>query len=146
MVRENQFELQNMKSDVEGTGRKNTEQDMSQDRTLPLSKYEFVSIISKIQDANELVDKMDELCRVSRDKIECDLGNGAGFMIAHESIVVKLLEKLMRDRDEYIFHFIYELEYGKNYEPGTVMNQDGDVDLSTSERLYDYLAEQYFKL
>lgn len=113
---------------------------------IPLSKYEFVSIITRIRDANELVDQMDELCRKSRNRIECDLGNGAGFMIAHESIVVKLLEKLMRDRDEYIFHFIYELEYGKNYEPGTIMNQEQDVDLSTSEALYDYLAERYFDI
>jgi hypothetical protein len=32
-----------------------------------------------------------------RENLECDFCNGAGLQISHEGIVVKLLERLMRD-------------------------------------------------
>ena len=40
---------------------------------------------------------MEELFRNSRENLECDFCNGAGLQISHEGIVVKLMERLMRD-------------------------------------------------
>jgi hypothetical protein len=111
---------------------------------VPLDRNEFVRIIDRLRESNELVDKVNKLFRNSRDHVYCDFCNGAGLQISHESLVVKLLEKLMRDQFENISYFIYELQYGKQYESGMVTGPDGDIDLSTPEALYDYLVQEYF--
>jgi hypothetical protein len=112
---------------------------------VPLDKNEFVRIIDRLRESSELVDKLNELFRNSRDNVDCDFCNGAGLQISHESLVVKLLQKLMRDHCENISYFIYELQYGKRYEPGMVTGPDGDIDLGTSEALYDYLVQEYLE-
>lgn len=109
-----------------------------------LTKKEFVDIINRLRESSELVDKIDELFRKSRDNIECDFCNGAGLQISHEGIVVKLLEKLMQDKNENISYFIYELDYGKEYQEGCISDDNGNVDISTAEKLYDYLIVNSF--
>lgn len=101
---------------------------------------EFVSIIDRLQDASDLVDKVDELFRNSRENIENDFCNAAGLQISHESLVVKLLKKLMHDQYEWIDYFIYELDYGRNYQPGMVKNSNGtNIELNSAEALYGHL-------
>ena len=63
--------------------------------------------------------------------------------ISHEGIVVKLMERLMRDNAGNISYFIYELDYGKTYQGGCVSDQSGNIDISTPEKLYDYLMKEY---
>ena len=67
----------------------------------------------------------------------------AGLQISHEGIVVKLLEKLMRDSFGNISYFIYELDYGREYQEGCVSDKNGNIDISTSEKLYDFLMADY---
>ena len=108
-----------------------------------LSKEEFVEIMNRLRDSSDLVDKVDELFRNSRDNVECDFCNGAGLQISHEGIVVKLLRKLMRDLDEDIDYFIYELDYGRKYKPGMIVDEhERDIDFSSAERLYEYLTRE----
>jgi hypothetical protein len=112
---------------------------------VPLDKSEFISIIDRLRESSELVDKVNELFRNSRDNVDCDFCNGAGLQISHESLVVKLLEKLMRDHYENISYFIYELQYGKQFRPGMITGPEGNIDLGTPEALYDYLVQEYFE-
>ena len=70
-----------------------------------LSKKEFVDIIERLREANDLVDKVDELFRNSRENLELDFCNGASLQISHEPSVVKLLEKLMEDQGDDIGFF-----------------------------------------
>lgn len=111
---------------------------------VPLTKDEFVDIIKRLQESSELVDKINELFRESRENVECDLCNGAGLQISHEGIVVQLLEKIMRDRGKDISYFIYELDYGKEYKPGCVEDESEIIDISTAEKLYEFLGTEYF--
>ncbi len=105
-----------------------------------LSKEEFVDIIERLREANDLVNKVDELFRNSRENLDLDFCNGAGLQISHEPVVVKLMEKIMGDQGEDISYFIYELNYGREYEEGCITDQDGNnIDFSTAEKLYDYL-------
>ena len=106
---------------------------------MPLSKKEFVDIITRLQTATELVDKVEELFRNSRDNLENDFCNGAGLQISHEGIVVKLLEKLMGDSYGNISYFIYELDYGKEYKEDCISDNNGFIDISSAEKLYDFL-------
>lgn len=110
---------------------------------VPLTKQEFVDILNRLREATELVDKVEELFRNSRESLGCDLRNGAGLQISHEGIVIKLLEILMRDNAGNILYFIYELDYGKTYQKGCISDQSGNIDFSTSEKLYDYLMKEY---
>ena len=112
-------------------------------REVPLTKQKFVEILNRLREATELVDKVEELFRSSRENLECDFCNGAGLQISHEGIVVKLLEKLMQDSFGIISYFIYELDYGKTYQEGCIFDQSGNIDISTSEKLYDYLLKEY---
>lgn len=110
---------------------------------MSLSKKEFVDIINRLQTATDLVDKVEELFRKSRDNLENDFCNGAGLQISHEGIVVKLLEKLMGDSCGNISYFIYELDYGKEYKEGCISDNNGVIDISTAEKLYDFLVSEY---
>ena len=108
-----------------------------------ISKEEFVEIMSRLRESSELVAKVDELFRNSRDNVECDFCNGASLQISHQSTVVFLLRKLLKDEVEDIDYFIYELDYGRKYEPGMITDKNGaDIDFSTAEKLYDYLTEE----
>ena len=110
---------------------------------VPLMKQEFVDILDRLREATELVDKVEELFGNSRDNLECDFCNGAGLQISHEGIVVKLLEKLMKDSFGNISYFIYELDYGREYREGCISDENGNIDISTPEKLYDFLMVEY---
>ena len=106
-----------------------------------ISKEEFIEILNRLRDSSDLVSKVDELFRNSRENVECDFCNGASLQISHESTVVFLLRKLLNDAIENIDYFIYELDYGRKYEPGMITDENGhDIDLSSAEKLYDYLT------
>ncbi len=106
-----------------------------------LSKEEFEEIIARLRETTELVAKVNKLFRNSRDNVECDFCNGASLQISHESTVVLLLKKLMHDLADDIDYFIYELDYGRKYEPGMINDEKGnDIDFSSAGKLYDYLV------
>lgn len=72
--------------------------------------------------------------------MENDFCNAAALQISHESSVVFLLKRIMRDQYEYIDYFIYELDYGRKYEAGMITDENGeDIDLRTPELLYDFI-------
>lgn len=115
---------------------------------IPLSKEDFVRYIDRLREATDLCDKIDSLMRESKDNIENDFMNGASLQINHESMVIKLLCKLMHDDEVYsdIGYFIYELDYGREYKPGIIKDKDGtEIDFSTPDKLYDYLAKRIEK-
>ena len=87
--------------------------------------------------------KVDDLFNKSRENIENDFVNGASLQISHESTVVKLLKFIMNDQDDLIGYFIYELDYGRKYEAGMIQDENGkDIDISSSEKVYDYICKQ----
>lgn len=111
-----------------------------------LTKKMFCEIIERLRDASDLQDKVNALFRESRENVELDFMNAAALQISHESSVVKLLEVLMDDVDDIygsnISYFIYELDYGRKYEPGMITDENNkEIDLSTAEKLYDYLVQ-----
>ena len=44
-----------------------------------------------------------------------------------------------------IQYFIYELDNGKRWKPGDVTVNNKDIDMSTAEKLYDYLVKELSK-
>lgn len=110
-------------------------------RTSILSEQEFVDILNRLREASDLQEQVDKLFRNSRENIENDFCNAAALQISHESSVVFLLKRMMRDQYEYIDYFIYELDYGRKYEAGMITDENGqDIDLHTPELLYDFVS------
>lgn len=105
-----------------------------------ISKEKFVEIINRLKNYNELQDKIDELFKDNIENREKDFMNAGSICVGHESVVVKLLEKMF-DTD-IISYWIYELNYGKEYTDGCVLDENmNEIDLSTVEKLYDYLIK-----
>ena len=105
-----------------------------------ISKEKFVEIINRLRNYNDLKDKIDDLFKDNIDNREMDFMNAGSICIGHESVVVYLLENMF-DTDM-ISYFIYELEYGEKYKAGCVLDANmNEIDLSTAEKLYDYLIK-----
>lgn len=105
-----------------------------------ISKDRFVEITNRLKDYNDLQNKIDDLFEESIDNKEMDFVNAGSICIGHESVVVYLLERMF-DTDM-ISYFIYELDYGKKYKAGCVLDENmNEIDLSTAEKLYDYLIK-----
>lgn len=105
-----------------------------------ISKDKFVEIINRLKNYNNLQDKINDLFKENIDNKEMDFMNAGSICIGHESVVVYLLEKMF-DTDT-ISYFIYELDYGEKYKAGCVLDENmNEIDLSTPEKLYDYLVQ-----
>lgn len=60
----------------------------------------------------------------------------------YENAYVKLLCKVMSDNydaTEDITYFIYDLDFGSNWKPGSLTDNGEDIDISTASKLYDYV-------
>lgn len=59
--------------------------------------------------------------------------------------IIKILKIEMgdkQDKESWIDYFIFELDFGNDYHDGCVVRKDGsNVDLSTPDKLYDFLME-----
>ena len=104
-----------------------------------VNKNDFIEISNRLQNYTELQDKINNLFDGYIDNKEQDFCNAGSICIGHESIVVKLLEDMFET--DLISWWIYELNYGKEYKPGCLTEDDKEVDISTSDKLYDVLIK-----
>lgn len=104
-----------------------------------LEKKDFLKYMSQIETAIKFQDEMNDICK-----------KYGYFSIAEYpdciDLSVTLLEKLMNlePNDEYgtdISYFIFELNFGKDWEPGSVTCDGEDIDFSSSEKLYDFITK-----
>ena len=105
-----------------------------------ISKKEFVEIINRLRNYNDLQDKIDDLFKDLIDNKEQDFCNAGAICIGHETIVVKLLENMFNDKDT-ISWWLYECNYGRDFSLGDLEVNGVEIDLKTSEKLYDYLVD-----
>lgn len=105
-----------------------------------ISKEKFVEILNRLENYDDLQDKINDLFKENIDNKEMDFVNAGSICIGHESIVVYLLENMF-DTDM-IGYWVYELDYGEKYTEGCVLDENmNNIDLSTAEKLYDYLIK-----
>ena len=104
-----------------------------------VNKNDFIKILNRLQNHTELQDKINNLFDGYIDNTEQDFCNAGSICIGHENIVVKLLEDMFET--DLISWWIYELNYGKEYKPGCLTEKNKEIDVSTSEKLYDVLIE-----
>ena len=106
-----------------------------------ISKQEFVNIINRLRNYNDLQNKIDELFEENIDNREMDFMNAGSICIGHETIVVRLLENIFSDKNT-ISWWLYECDYGRDFSLGDLEDNGIEIDLSTPEKLYDYLKKE----
>lgn len=105
---------------------------------MELTKDSFVSIINnvkKVMDYDKALNKLFEKYSVD------------GYLHQPDCMcdTISLLHIIFGDcdKDEWISYFCFELDFGRNYEDGKVINKDGaTIDLSTADKLYDFLMSK----
>ncbi len=103
-----------------------------------ISREKFIEILERLENYNKLQDKINGLFKEQIDNRENDFMNAGSICIGHESVVIFLLENMF-DTDM-ISYWIYELDYGKRYKSGCVIDENlKNIDISTAEKLYNYL-------
>lgn len=110
-----------------------------------MTKKLFIETISFLEERSKFQEDLQSL-------LDKELEEGFNFIYPYtkwENMLVKILEEELevefedRTRTDWISYFIYELEFGKKWEPGMITDVDGsDIDLSTSEKLYDFLISE----
>lgn len=108
-----------------------------------ITKEQFCKIIKRLKDYNDLQDKINELFRDNIDNQEMDFMNAGSICIGHETIVVELLENIFNDGD-ILSWWILEKNYGRYVLATDIKDiETGEyIDLTTPEKLYDYLIKE----
>lgn len=106
-----------------------------------ISKQEFVNIINRLRDYNDLQNKIQDLFRDNIDNQEMDFMNAGSICVGHESIVENLLENMFNDKN-IISWWLYECNYGRDFSLGDLEVDGVEIDLTTPEKLYDYLIKE----
>lgn len=105
-----------------------------------INKKQFVDIINHIKEVNDFVNETNERARNLHDSIINDFFNASSLSICFEGDLIKVLENMFNT--DLISWWIYETEYGSKFKIGYLIEADGVTkpDVSTAEKLYDYLT------
>lgn len=104
-----------------------------------ISKKTFVNTINKIIDYNNMSNEINDVFSKYRTE-DCN----SVFYGFYEDVVVNLLTEAMNDKDEWISWWLYECNYGQDTMKYATIGPDNvEIDLSTPEKLYDFLVKEY---
>lgn len=107
-----------------------------------ISKEEFIEIINRLKEVSDFVDEVNDKAKNLKIVAINDFFNAMSLTISHEDIVVKLLEKIFKDSIT-LSWWIYDLDFGRLYTERCFTEEDGTpIDVSTAEKLYDYLISE----
>lgn len=99
-----------------------------------MTKEQFTKHLSTLvkykKGQDEIENKMYKSC------LKDDFSMGLFGIVSYEELCLKILKDAMEDKDDWISYWIYELNCGKNYKPGTITQNDKDIKLKTINDLY----------
>ena len=99
-----------------------------------MSQESFCRVMDNYKSMFDFTDEMNELF----DKYKMD---GNIYPPLCTSTVIDLLEFIFNDKNRWINYWIFELDFGKDYEDGDAKDADGsNIPLKTVEDLYDLLV------
>jgi len=102
-----------------------------------ISKESFIKMMDALQ-------KQEEFDREAHNKLGEIFTDFEGYY-GNDLINIfpEILGDEMGDKDDWIFYFMYDLDYGTAYKEGDIAEKDGTIiDLSTAEKLYDFLIKE----
>lgn len=100
-----------------------------------LSKKEFCEIIEQLRNNEEYISELNQIFRKHKKDTQV-------FATGLENTVVKLLESIFNDFNNWIAWWCWELDFGKHYKDGCISSEDGKViSIKTPSELYDLLID-----
>lgn len=107
-------------------------------KEINIKKLDFIRIIERIQNFNEKIDKSSKIIKKLFDN-EWDV-----YLPTPEDILEKLLSYVFDDEEmDDIGYFCYELDFGKKWHEGMVLDENGnDIPLKDASDLYDLLLNK----
>lgn len=98
-----------------------------------ISKEKFVKIIDNLKKESDYIDETNKV----NTKFQKD--SYVMFSISFD-IAIDLLGEIFNQEDTEIFYWwIFDMDFGRNFEIGNLKDNDKTPDLSTPELFYDYL-------
>ena len=104
-----------------------------------MSKEKFCDAINQLRAAHDLKERIDNMIFTEVD-VESDFLSGYGMSIDHAGLVVELLEMIMED-DDLISWWCWEMNFGRDCEEDSFSINKKSIDVSTAEKLYDFLID-----
>ena len=105
-----------------------------------LTKEEFVSVMERMKAISDFESELHGLY------YHFDGDASAPIHPSLDPELIKVLNRMFYQAEEEwytdIEYFIYELDYGRSWEPGKVIQDGKDIDISDAGKLYDYLISQ----
>lgn len=103
-----------------------------------ITKEEFIEYVKSLQNLNDFQKGVIDLAR--KYDPYADLGIMEYPNCADE--LLTLLEKIMHDTDKWISYFCYEIDFGREWEPGMCWADDDitEIPLQTIEDLWNVLT------
>ncbi len=100
-----------------------------------MDKELFVETMNKLQELSEEQEKFNDILRI----VDPEFGGG---YIHNKTIflIEELLSKILNDKYDNISYYMWELDFGKEYEPGCITEEDGTpIPLANASDLYDLI-------
>lgn len=108
-------------------------------KIVPISKTAFVKAINAIKEYNKKIDAIQTV-------LEENCEDSVFWPPSLQNDLINVLKNAFNDDDDYggmIEYFIYDLEFGKQWRPGVVTDENNkDIKMQTPEELYDYLVDR----
>ena len=101
-----------------------------------LSKNDFIKYINILKNYDKLQHDLYDATNGAISLFELD------EISKLEDSVLKLLEYTMNDHTKMIDYWLYELHFGKDYFDRCVTEDNINIDISTAEKLYEYLIKE----
>lgn len=105
------------------------------DKYVPMTKEQFVKAINSIKEYHTKIDNIQTV-------LEENCEDVVFWPPSLEDTLVKVLEDSFNDNTDIIGYFIYELEFGTQWKPGCIEENEKDIKMQTPEDLYDYLVSE----
>lgn len=104
-----------------------------------MTKKTFCRTMKKIEDIWHIERQIDGILGAYGKTYHEDITFG-GVCTSLITDIIDLLSEILHDKYEDINYFCWELDFGKKWKPGCIKDEKGnDINLSTAEKLYDYL-------
>lgn len=106
-----------------------------------INKQQFVNIINQLEQGYKNQDILNKAM-----KNLCEDSYGFYPITKFTDIVIDLLNNMFELETDNVVgtdidYFIYELNFGKDWKPGYVQENGEDIDLSSADKLYDYIIK-----
>lgn len=102
-----------------------------------ISKETFVKTMEELQVLNDKMDAVDSAMK----SLNSDF---CGFYLTTPfDVTLDLLTEAMDDKDEWIYYFVYEKDWLKDFNLGDVEVNGKPVEINNWEDAYDFITEAY---